>query len=108
MGPHGACDGDSVHERGRDSELVLAQRACAARLLETIAADAHAVTGTWSEPGAEISVVLTGQAPGIEPSTVAFDPPMDAVDIEKIQTVLDTDLAKLVETAFAPKTGVSA
>jgi D-alanyl-D-alanine-carboxypeptidase/D-alanyl-D-alanine-endopeptidase len=72
----------------------------------TVAADAHTVTATWSQPGVEMAVVLTLQAQAIEATKIAFDPTMDAVDIEKIQAVLDADLAKLVDTAFAPASGV--
>jgi serine-type D-Ala-D-Ala carboxypeptidase/endopeptidase len=72
----------------------------------TVSPDGNTVTGTWSQPGVQLPIVLARQAAAVEVPKVAFDPAMDAVDIDKIQGVLDADLAKLNATVFAPSTGV--
>jgi serine-type D-Ala-D-Ala carboxypeptidase/endopeptidase len=81
----------------------------AGTLKGTVAADTQTITATWTQRGADMPLVLTRQAKAIappEPSKPAFDPAIAAVGIEKIQAVLDADLAKLVDSAFAPATGV--
>ena len=72
----------------------------------TVSPDGNTVTATWSQPGHQSPIVLTRQAAAVEVPEVAFDPAMDAVAIDKIQGVLDADLAKLIATVFAPSTGV--
>ena len=71
-----------------------------------VSPDGNTVTATWSQPGVQSPIVLTRQAAAVELPKVAFDPAMDAVAIDKIQGVLDADLAKLNATLFAPSTGV--
>ncbi|CAN5917812.1 hypothetical protein BH11MYX3_BH11MYX3_28240 [soil metagenome] len=72
----------------------------------TISADANTVTGTWTQGGTALPLVMTRQATAIEAPKAAFDPPMPAVDIENIQKVTDTDLEKVLATQLAPATGV--
>ena len=71
----------------------------------TVSADANTITGTWSQ-GAELPLVLTRQATALEPVQAAIDPAMPAVGIDKIQEVIDADLAKLSQTELAPATGI--
>jgi D-alanyl-D-alanine-carboxypeptidase/D-alanyl-D-alanine-endopeptidase len=71
-----------------------------------ISADANMVTGTWSQGGSELPVVLARQATAIEAKKLALDPAMPAVDIEHIQSVLDTDLQRALTAQLAPASGV--
>jgi len=72
----------------------------------TVSPDGNTVTATWSQPGVQSPIVLRRQAAALEVAKLAFDAAMDAVDIDKIQDVLDADLAKLNATVFAPGTGI--
>jgi D-alanyl-D-alanine-carboxypeptidase/D-alanyl-D-alanine-endopeptidase len=72
----------------------------------TVSADGNTVTGTWTQSGADLPIVLTRQTTALEAAKVATDPAMPAVDIDKIQAVMDKDLEKVVSTEFAPATGV--
>lgn len=72
----------------------------------TVSADAKTVTGTWSQGGAELPIELTRQATALEAKSPAHDPAMPAVDIEKLQSVLDADLQQALTTQLAPATGV--
>ncbi|MEO8705758.1 MAG: serine hydrolase, partial [Kofleriaceae bacterium] len=72
----------------------------------TASPDANTLTATWTQSGASLPLVLTRQAAAAEATKVAFDPAMPAVEIEKLQAVLDADLAKSLAGPLAPATGV--
>lgn len=69
----------------------------------TVSADGNTVTGTWSQSGGSLPLAFVRQDKALEPEKPAIDPPMDAVDIEKIQAVTDTDLAKVISGPLAVK-----
>jgi CubicO group peptidase (beta-lactamase class C family) len=69
-----------------------------------VSADANTVHATWTQ-GAEMPVMLTRQTTALEAKKPAIDPAMPAVDVEKIQSVLDADLEKVLPE-LAPDTGV--
>lgn len=91
-----------------DSGLSVDVPAVRGSLKGTISPDGNSVTATWSQPGVQSPIVLLRQAAAVEVPKIAFDPPMGAVAIDKIQDVLDADLAKLNATLFAASTGVGA
>jgi CubicO group peptidase (beta-lactamase class C family) len=72
----------------------------------TVSSDANTVTATWTQGSAALPIVLTRQTAAIEAPKVAVDPAMPAVDIEKIQAVMDADLVKVLAGPLAPATGV--
>ncbi|MFT3700076.1 MAG: serine hydrolase domain-containing protein [Kofleriaceae bacterium] len=72
----------------------------------TVSADANTVTGQWTQPAGSAPLTLTREDKAIEAPALKLDPQMDAVDVEKIQAVLDSDLAPLSSTVFAPATGI--
>jgi CubicO group peptidase (beta-lactamase class C family) len=72
----------------------------------TVSADGNTLNATWSQGSGNAELVLTRQAAAIEPAKEALDPAMPPVDVEKIQSVLDADLASaLASGALAPATG---
>ncbi len=73
----------------------------------TVASDASMLTGTWSQAGSpELPLVLARQATALEAKKPSFDPAMPAVDVGKLQAVLDDDLKKALTAQLAPMTGV--
>jgi CubicO group peptidase (beta-lactamase class C family) len=70
-----------------------------------VSSDANTIHATWSQAG-EIPVMLTRQATALEAVKLAFDPEMPAVDVDKIQAVLDADLAKVIPVVLPPDSGV--
>jgi len=72
-----------------------------------IASDATTLNGTWSQAGRpELPLVLARQATALEAKKPSFDPALPAVDVEKLEVVLDEDLKKALTIQLAPKTGV--
>ena len=70
-----------------------------------VSADANTVDGAWSQ-GTSIPLVLARQAKAIEIAEVPPDPAMPPVELDKLQSVLDADLAgALASGALAPPTG---
>jgi serine-type D-Ala-D-Ala carboxypeptidase/endopeptidase len=70
-----------------------------------VSADGNTVNATWTQGGPLRPLVLTRQAAAIEPPKEAFDPVMPPVDVEKIQSVLDVDLAPVLKSGdLAPAT----
>jgi CubicO group peptidase (beta-lactamase class C family) len=72
----------------------------------TVSADANTVTATWTQNSATLPIVLTRQTTALEATKAAVDPAMPAVDIAKIQAVMDADLEKVRAGPLAPATGV--
>jgi CubicO group peptidase (beta-lactamase class C family) len=74
----------------------------------TVSTDGDTVTATWTQGGMSVPLVLKRQATALDAVKIAFDPAMPAVGVDKIQSVMDADLAKLSTTTFAPATGIGA
>ena len=72
----------------------------------TSSTDGNTVTGTFTQGGMKMPLVLTRQAKAIEAAKIAMDPDMPPVAIDKLQAVLDKDLEKLLAGELAPATGV--
>ena len=75
-------------------------------LTGTVATGGDTVTGTWTQAGAGLPVVMKRQAVALEATKLAIDPSMPPVGVDKIQAVMDADLAKLVASELAPATGI--
>jgi CubicO group peptidase (beta-lactamase class C family) len=75
-------------------------------LTGTVSADGDTVTGTWSQGGGTLPIVLTRQAVALEAAKPALDPAMPPVGLDQIQAVMDADLAKLTAGELAPATGI--
>jgi CubicO group peptidase (beta-lactamase class C family) len=75
-------------------------------LTGTVSSDGNTVTATWSQGGAPLPLVLTRQTTALEAAKAETDPPMPAVGVDKIQAVMDADLAKLSAGELAPATGI--
>ncbi|HEU4614970.1 MAG TPA: serine hydrolase domain-containing protein, partial [Kofleriaceae bacterium] len=75
-------------------------------LTGTVSADGDTITGTWTQGGAPLPLVMTRQASALEAAKPATDPEMPAVGVDKIEAVMDADLAKLSATELAPATGI--
>jgi CubicO group peptidase (beta-lactamase class C family) len=88
------------------NELSFEVPAVQGNLKGTLSADAKTLNATWTQGGAGLPLVFTRQTVALEPPKPAVDPAMDPVDIEKIQSVTDADLAKVIAGPFAPTTGV--
>jgi CubicO group peptidase (beta-lactamase class C family) len=74
-------------------------------LAGTVSSDANTVTGTWTQNGMSLALVLTRQAAAIEPPKAAIDPAMPPVEVARLQTVLDADLATALASGdLAPAT----
>jgi D-alanyl-D-alanine-carboxypeptidase/D-alanyl-D-alanine-endopeptidase len=71
-----------------------------------VSADGNTVNAIWTQAGTGLALVLTRQAKAIEAPKAALDPAIPPVDIEKIQSLLDADLAGALATGdLAPATG---
>jgi CubicO group peptidase (beta-lactamase class C family) len=75
-------------------------------LTGTVSADGDTVTATWTQGGAPMPIVMTRQSRALDVPKVALDPAMPPVAIDKIQEVMDADLAKLSASELAPETGI--
>ena len=72
----------------------------------SISADGNTVTGTWSQSGHALPLVLTRQAAAIEPLKAVLDPALPPVELAKLPSVLDADLAAALASGdLAPATG---
>jgi CubicO group peptidase (beta-lactamase class C family) len=63
----------------------------------TLSADGTTLTGTWTQQGAGIALVLTRQAAAIEARKEELQPAMAAVDVAGLQAVLDADLRSALD-----------
>jgi CubicO group peptidase (beta-lactamase class C family) len=72
----------------------------------TVSSDGDTVTGTWTQGGAGLPLVMTRQAAALEATKPAVDPAMPPVGVDKIQAVMDADLAKLTADELTPATGI--
>lgn len=62
----------------------------------TVSADANTITASWTQGGPEMALVLTRQQRATAVEKIAMDPEMPAVDVAKIEAVIDADLANVV------------
>ncbi len=75
-------------------------------LVGTESDDGNTVTGTWTQGGAPLPLVIARQATAIEPKKAALDPAMGPVDVAGIKDVMDKDLAvALASGDLSPATG---
>ena len=72
----------------------------------TVSADANTVTATWTQGSSELPLVLTRQAAAVAAAKPSLDPAMPPVEIERLQGVIDADLAKALTGRLAPAIGV--
>jgi serine-type D-Ala-D-Ala carboxypeptidase/endopeptidase len=72
----------------------------------TVSADSKTVIATWAQGGARLPLVLGRQTAAVAAPKRALDPAMPPVEIERLQSVLDADLAKARTGLLAPATGV--
>jgi CubicO group peptidase (beta-lactamase class C family) len=75
-------------------------------LAGTVSSDGDTVTGTWTQGGGALPLVMTRQASALEPAKPSLDPALPPAGIDQIQAVMDADLAKLSSTELAPATGI--
>ncbi len=75
-------------------------------LTGTVSSDGDTVTGTWTQGGTALPIVMTRQTTALEPAKLALDPPMPPVGVDKIQAVMDADLAKLSAGELSTATGI--
>ena len=74
-------------------------------LTGTVSADGNKVSATWTQGGHARPLELARQATAIEPPKEALDPAMPPVELAKLQTVLDADLAAALASGdLAPAT----
>jgi len=63
--------------------------------------DGHSLTGTWSQGSTQLPLNLERQAaliPPTPPRPISYDSALPPVDAESMQTVLDRDLARALQT----------
>jgi CubicO group peptidase (beta-lactamase class C family) len=74
----------------------------------TLSADGNRLDGTWSQ-GRDLSLNLVRQAAALEvvkPKAPEYDAAMEPVPLDKLQAVLDRDLAEALKSgALSPKSG---
>jgi len=72
----------------------------------TVSGDANTVTATWTQGSSVLPIVLTRQGAALAEVKPMLDPALPPVPIDKLQAVLDADLAKALAGRLAPATGV--
>jgi D-alanyl-D-alanine-carboxypeptidase/D-alanyl-D-alanine-endopeptidase len=58
----------------------------------TLSADGNTLTGTWTQQGTPLPLVLARQTAAVEPRKAELQPAMAPVDVAGLQAVLDADL----------------
>jgi D-alanyl-D-alanine-carboxypeptidase/D-alanyl-D-alanine-endopeptidase len=72
----------------------------------TVSPDGNTVSATWTQGSSGLPLVLTRQAAVVAAAKAALDPALPPVELEKLQGVIDADLAKALAGLLAPSTGV--
>jgi CubicO group peptidase (beta-lactamase class C family) len=88
------------------TELSIEVPAVHGSLKGTVSADANTVTATWKQGSSLLPIVLTRQPVALEEVKQTLDPAVPPVTIDKLQAVLDADLAKARAGRLTPSTGV--